>query len=311
MLLLVLVAAIIAAAVAVVAGRRNRGRTAPLRELDRVASAGSGQGMILVTTWQDYGQMVKIYRNEVPGVLWANHGAKLVLPGIGDGPHPQTPIPTARPDPDPDPQPKPHRIRPRVDQHHHQPGRDDARTRHPHTDSNKALCILGNNAAMILRIPAWYEDKPPRAPHRPDRRRRTPPRTRHRRTSKQSQESTRHRMNDTDDIADDGQTERQVIAHLRDETTELKTRLDAAESDTYVSDDQAAPVDSESPRIGFAAADVDEQKLDDWVRSLCDTYSLEATLYNWHDIPAIRHELIGLKRGSDNDTTHRDMYLTQ
>lgn len=139
------------------------GNTAPLRELDKVASAGAGQGMILMTTWQDYAQLVKIYGREVAGVLWSNHGAKMVLPGISDGATLERlskllgKIPVKM-----------------LNQNVSERGQGSLNTSTTEVDlkpeaairklpANKALCILGNHDPMILRVPAWYEDDELRA----------------------------------------------------------------------------------------------------------------------------------------------------
>lgn len=52
-----------------------------------------------------------------------------------------------------------------------------------------------------------------------------------------------------------------------------------------------------------------EQQLIDWVGWLCDTYCLETSLREWQTTPALRQELIALKRGHDADHPTRDMYL--
>lgn len=135
------------------------GNTAPLRELDQVASAGSGQGILLMTTWQDYAQIVKIYGQETASVLWSNHGAKMVLPGISDD----------------------HTLRrlsgligkipvKQLNQNLTEHGRSTISTSSNQVElmpeaairtlsQNKALCLLGNHPAMIVRTPAWYEDQ--------------------------------------------------------------------------------------------------------------------------------------------------------
>lgn len=57
---------------------------APLRRLDMVASAMAGMGLIVVTVWQDEGQIESIYGAAKARVVVANHVNKLFLPGISD-----------------------------------------------------------------------------------------------------------------------------------------------------------------------------------------------------------------------------------
>lgn len=57
---------------------------APLRNLDAVASKGSGEGLLVVTVWQDSGQINKIYGPDRARTVLSNHYAKTYLPGIND-----------------------------------------------------------------------------------------------------------------------------------------------------------------------------------------------------------------------------------
>lgn len=57
---------------------------APLRRLDYLASAGAGQGMLLVSIWQDEGQIESIYGRSKARTIMANHYTKIYLPGISD-----------------------------------------------------------------------------------------------------------------------------------------------------------------------------------------------------------------------------------
>ena len=57
---------------------------APLRRLDYLASAGAGQGIIVLSVWQDEGQIEQIYGPSKARSIRANHYAKLYLPGISD-----------------------------------------------------------------------------------------------------------------------------------------------------------------------------------------------------------------------------------
>lgn len=57
---------------------------APLRRLDMVASAMAGMGLIVVTVWQDEGQIEGIYGPAKARVVVANHTNRLFLPGISD-----------------------------------------------------------------------------------------------------------------------------------------------------------------------------------------------------------------------------------
>ena len=57
---------------------------APLRRLPSIASAGRGQGIQLVSVWQDEGQIETIFPASRARTVWANHTAKITLPGVSD-----------------------------------------------------------------------------------------------------------------------------------------------------------------------------------------------------------------------------------
>lgn len=57
---------------------------APLRNLDAVASKSAGEGVLVVTVWQDEGQIEKIYGPAKARTIMANHYSKIYLPGIQD-----------------------------------------------------------------------------------------------------------------------------------------------------------------------------------------------------------------------------------
>lgn len=57
---------------------------APLPKLDEVASKAAGEGMIVVSVWQDLGQIEKIYGPARTRTIISNHFAKVYLPGISD-----------------------------------------------------------------------------------------------------------------------------------------------------------------------------------------------------------------------------------
>lgn len=57
---------------------------APVRTLGRLASAGAGQGILVLTVWQDEGQIVERYGEPVARTIMSNHFAKIYLPGIAD-----------------------------------------------------------------------------------------------------------------------------------------------------------------------------------------------------------------------------------
>lgn len=57
---------------------------APIRNLDRVASKGRGEGVVTVSVWQDEGQAGRIYGRDKARTVYANHTCKVFLPGISD-----------------------------------------------------------------------------------------------------------------------------------------------------------------------------------------------------------------------------------
>lgn len=57
---------------------------APLRHLDQQASKGQGEGVLLLTVWQDFGQIVQIYGAARARTIQSNHWASVFLPGIND-----------------------------------------------------------------------------------------------------------------------------------------------------------------------------------------------------------------------------------
>jgi type IV secretion system protein VirD4 len=58
---------------------------APLKDLDTLASTAAGQGIQLVTIWQDLSQISRIY-GQAANTVVNNHRAKVVLSGISDPP---------------------------------------------------------------------------------------------------------------------------------------------------------------------------------------------------------------------------------
>lgn len=57
---------------------------APLRNLDKLASKGAGEGIIVVSVWQDEGQIETIYGPTKARTILANHFSKVYLSGIQD-----------------------------------------------------------------------------------------------------------------------------------------------------------------------------------------------------------------------------------
>ncbi|AQP52740.1 type IV secretory system conjugative DNA transfer family protein [Tessaracoccus flavescens] len=57
---------------------------APLRKLDYLASAGAGQGMLVLSVWQDEGQQEHIYGAAKARTIRSNHFTTVYLPGIND-----------------------------------------------------------------------------------------------------------------------------------------------------------------------------------------------------------------------------------
>lgn len=56
---------------------------APLKDLDALASTAAGQGIQLVSVWQDMSQMIRRY-GDAANTVFNNHKAKVVLSGISD-----------------------------------------------------------------------------------------------------------------------------------------------------------------------------------------------------------------------------------
>ncbi len=59
---------------------------APLRELATLASTGAGQGIQLVTVFQDMAQINAVYGSDRAPTIVSNHRAKVILSGIADTP---------------------------------------------------------------------------------------------------------------------------------------------------------------------------------------------------------------------------------
>lgn len=57
---------------------------APIRKLDQVASKSAGEGLVVVSVWQDEGQLEVIYGKERARVVISNHYSHVFLPGIND-----------------------------------------------------------------------------------------------------------------------------------------------------------------------------------------------------------------------------------
>lgn len=57
---------------------------APLRELATLASTGAGQGIQLVSVFQDMGQINAVYGRDRAPTIVSNHRAKVVLSGVAD-----------------------------------------------------------------------------------------------------------------------------------------------------------------------------------------------------------------------------------
>lgn len=57
---------------------------APLRRLDQVASKSAGEGIVLVSAWQDEGQIASIYGADRGRTVFNQHTCHVYLPGIGD-----------------------------------------------------------------------------------------------------------------------------------------------------------------------------------------------------------------------------------
>src|SRR5206468_1978454 len=59
---------------------------APLRELATLASTGAGQGIQLVSVFQDMAQISAVYGRDRAPTIVSNHRAKVILSGIADAP---------------------------------------------------------------------------------------------------------------------------------------------------------------------------------------------------------------------------------
>jgi type IV secretion system protein VirD4 len=57
---------------------------APLRELASLASTGAGQGIQLVSVFQDLAQVASVYGRDRASTIVSNHRAKIILTGISD-----------------------------------------------------------------------------------------------------------------------------------------------------------------------------------------------------------------------------------
>ena len=57
---------------------------APLRDLGKIASTGAGQGIQLVTVFQDMAQVNAVYGRDIAPTIASNHRAKILLRGISD-----------------------------------------------------------------------------------------------------------------------------------------------------------------------------------------------------------------------------------
>ena len=57
---------------------------APIRELPQLAATGAGQGIQLLTVFQDLAQLEATYGRDTTPTIVSNHRAKLILSGIGD-----------------------------------------------------------------------------------------------------------------------------------------------------------------------------------------------------------------------------------
>lgn len=57
---------------------------APIRQLATIAATGAGQGIQVVTVFQDSAQINAVYGRDIAPTIVTNHRAKLLLPGIAD-----------------------------------------------------------------------------------------------------------------------------------------------------------------------------------------------------------------------------------
>jgi type IV secretory pathway TraG/TraD family ATPase VirD4 len=134
---------------------------APLRNLDEVASSGSGQGIILETAWQDFSQIRKVYGPERADEIRSNHPVKLFMPGISDeatltylktvlGPVPMTVLNTSG-----------ERFGTLAEQRvsTHTTESDLLPTSDMRQlDSDLVLAVVSRRPPMRLRVPGWFED---------------------------------------------------------------------------------------------------------------------------------------------------------
>jgi type IV secretory pathway TraG/TraD family ATPase VirD4 len=136
---------------------------APLRRLDQLAAKGAGEGIILVSVWQDDGQLNTIYGQDRARTVKSNHTAKLYLPGINDE---QTLKALSE-------SIGPHTVRRRTDSWdaHGRKSSSSQPVEEPlappswlrRLGSGTAIVITGSHKPMRLRVPGWYEDKAMRA----------------------------------------------------------------------------------------------------------------------------------------------------
>ena len=57
---------------------------APIRELASIASTGAGQGVQLVSVFQDMTQIAAVYGRDSAQTIVSNHRAKIILSGVAD-----------------------------------------------------------------------------------------------------------------------------------------------------------------------------------------------------------------------------------
>lgn len=136
---------------------------APLRRLDYLASAGAGQGIIVLSVWQDEGQIEEIYGPRRARTISANHYATIYLPGIsdhttlvhlsqqiGDTQVARTSTSTSR-----------------TGDHSTTRGHETIPVAPPgwlrQLRTGEAIAILGHYPPILGQLPAWYEDKHLRA----------------------------------------------------------------------------------------------------------------------------------------------------
>ena len=131
---------------------------APLRRLDQVASKAAGEGVLLMSVWQDYAQIESIYGPTGARTVLSNHWAELYLPGITD------------------PQTLRHvgdaigsDMMPTVSQSYDPTGKRSTSTSERETavapadwlrkrPPNEVIVLSGRFPPMMLTLPGWYED---------------------------------------------------------------------------------------------------------------------------------------------------------